>query len=114
MKLSDKAKELGVTSKELNTILNDAGYIYSSYNANLKDDALQFLAIENSSIQDSKAIPDSLENVIIVPVSDKFAVVKISINSKLEVKEISRRIFDSKVRAFYELAYQNELLETGR
>lgn len=114
MKLADKAKELGISSKELTAILNDAGYIYSSYNANLKDDALQFLFIEYGT---EKAIPeleDGIPNAVLVSVGDKFAVVKILINSKLEIREISRTIFESKVRAHYEVNYLNDLFETGR
>jgi phage antirepressor YoqD-like protein len=113
-KISDKAKELKMTSKELMSILSDAGYEYTNGNANLKPDAMQYLQIEFESNRPIIKIEDGIENAVIVSVGDKFAVVHVLINSKMEVKEISRKIFESKVRAYFELGYQTELLETGR
>lgn len=114
IKISDKAKELGISSRELISILSDAGYEYSNGNANLKPDALQYLKIEHEANRPVVLVADGIENAIVVTVGDKFAVVNVLVNNKLEIKEISRKLFDSKVRAYYELSYQLEKLEVGR
>lgn len=112
IKLTEKAKELGITVKELTGILNDAGYSYTHANQVLKPDALQFLALEN--IESIVPVEQGIENAVVVTVGDKFAVVTININSKLEVKEVSRTIFDSRSRAYYELDYLVSKYELGR
>jgi hypothetical protein len=114
IKLGDKSKELGITVKDLIALLNTGGYVYTNYNQVLKPDALQFLYIENENSQGKIIVNNSMENAIIVNVGDKFAVVRILINSSLEVKELSRKVFDSKTRAYYELNYATSSLETGR
>lgn len=112
IKLTEKAKELGVTVRELTGILNDAGYTYTHANQILKSDALQFLAIEN--VQNIIPVEDGVENAVVVTIGDKFAVLTVNINSKLEVKEISRTVFDSRSRAYYELDYLVSKYELGR
>lgn len=114
IKLTEKAKELGITVKELSGILNDAGYNYSHANQILKPDALQFLAIEESNLTNIVPVDNGVENAVVVTVGDKFAVLTININSKLEVKEISRTVFDSRSRAYYELDYLVSKYELGR
>ena len=113
MKINEKAKELGITLKELTTILADAGYTYSN-GQTLKPDALQFLEIEYSSVVIVPEIKDGFLNAIVVPVKDSFAVITLVVNAKLETKEISRQVFESKVRAYYELNHLVELFEIGR
>jgi phage antirepressor YoqD-like protein len=114
IKLTEKAKELGITVKELTGILNDAGYNYSHANQVLKPDALQFLAIEEENISNIVPVENGIENAVVVTVGDKFAVVTVNINSKLEVKEISRTVFDNRSRAYYELDYLVSKYELGR
>ena len=114
IKLTEKAKELGLTVKELTGILNDAGYNYSHANQILKPDALQFLAIEESNLTNIVPVDNGVENAVVVTVGDKFAVLTVNINSKLEVKEISRIVFDSRSRAYYELDYLVSKYELGR
>jgi uncharacterized protein with ACT and thioredoxin-like domain len=114
IKLTEKAKELGITVKELTGILNDAGYNYSHANQVLKPDALQFLAIEQENITNIIPVDDGVENAVVVTVGDKFAVLTVNINSKLEVKEISRTVFESRSRAYYELDYLVSKYELGR
>lgn len=114
IKLTEKAKELGITVKELTGILNDAGYNYNHANQILKPDALQFLAIEESNITQIIPVDEGIENAVVVTVGDKFAVLTININSKLEVKEVSRTVFDSRTRAYYELDYLVSKYELGR
>ena len=114
IKVNEKAKELGLTIKELISLLDDAGYTYTAGNQILKPDALQFLNIEGSNIANIVPVEDGIENAIVVTVGDQFAVVTINVNSKLEVKEISRRVFDSRSRAYYELDYLVSKYELGR
>lgn len=114
IKLGDKSKELGITVKDLIALLNTGGYVYTNYNQVLKPDALQFLYIENENSQGKIIVNNSTENAIIVNVGAKFAVVRILINSNLEVKELSRKVFESKTRAYYELNYVSSSLETER
>ena len=113
-KVSEKAKEMDISPKELIAILNSAGYTYTTHNQILKPDALQYLFLEEDKIQNNIDVKDATENAIIVNIGDKFAVVRIVINSNMEVREISRQVFESKNRAYYELNYLNSLLETGR
>jgi phage antirepressor YoqD-like protein len=114
VKVGEKAKELKITTRELLDLLEDAGYTYSSASQILKPDALQFLAIEESNISRVIPVDDGVENAVVVTVGDKFAVVTININSKLEVKEVSRVVFDSRSRAYYELDYLVSKYELGR
>jgi transposase len=114
VKLNEKAKELNITSKELIAILADAGYTYTQPNQILKPDALQFLDLEGDNIGNIVPVDEGIENAVVVTEGDKFAVLTISINSKLEVKEISRRVFDSRSRAYYELDYLVSKYELGR
>jgi hypothetical protein len=113
-KISDKAKEMGLTPKELISILNTAGYNYTTHNQTLKSDALQYLFLEQTKAEDAIKLENATENAVIVNIGDKFAVVRLLINSKLETVEVSRQVFESKNRAYYELNYLNGLLETGR
>ena len=114
IKLTEKAKELNITVKALTTILNDAGYTYTHANQILKPDALQFLAIEEDNITQIVPVDDGVENAVVVTIGDKFAVLTININSKLEVREVSRVVFDSRNRAYYELDYLVSKFELGR
>ena len=113
-KISDKAKELKLTPKELISLLTNAGYSYTTHNQILKPDALQYLYLEQERLESTIVLGDSTENAIIINIGTKFAVVRILINGNLETREISRQVFESKIRAYYELNYLNSLLETGR
>jgi hypothetical protein len=114
VKLSDKAKELGVSSRELMALLNDAGYVYANGNASLKADALQFLFLEHERLLNKTEVADAIENAFVAPIGDKFAVIRILINAKLEVQEVSRELFENRTRAYYELSYLNSKYEIGR
>jgi phage antirepressor YoqD-like protein len=114
VKITEKAKQLGISIKELIGILSYAGYNYTHANQTIKPDALQFLSLEESSIPEKIPVNDGFENAVVVPVGDKFAVVTININAKLEVKEVFRQVFDNRTRAYYELDYLVSKFELGR
>ena len=113
VKISDKARELGIKTSDLIARLKDAGYDYKTPNSILSSDALQYLDIEEEMMS-KPFIEDSIEQAVVVPKDGKFILIKFFINHKFESQEISRTEFDSKVRAYYELNYLVSRYEQGR
>jgi hypothetical protein len=113
-KLSDKARELGVKSTDLIAKLKEAGYDFKNPNAILSKEALQFLEFEEDLIIKTE-LKDSIEQAIVVPTnSGKFEVIKFLVNTNFQTQEISRVVFDSRIRAYYELNYLVSRYEQGR
>jgi hypothetical protein len=112
MKVNEKAKELGITIKELLEMLTIAGYTYTNATQTLKPDALQYLELDFTKPEIK--IENGFRNAVVVADGESFAVITLLINSKLDCREISRKVFDSKVRAYYELNYLIELFELDR
>jgi hypothetical protein len=113
VKISDKARELGIKTADLIARLRDAGYDYKTPNSILSSDALQYLDLEEELVS-KPFIEDSIEQAVVVPKDGKFILIKFFINHKFESQEISRIEFDSKVRAYYELNYLVSRYEQGR
>lgn len=114
MKLSDKARELNLSSRELSARLKNAGYDFKSPNALLTSEALQFLELEADLLNDIELL-NAVEQAVIIPTEKgTFQLVTFLINPDLEIKVLTRRDFDSKVRAYYELNYLVSRYEQGR